>query len=93
MTVLIIKTKFLFSVYLLGTVFVDDSENSFVHAYYLELFILALIPIIFSCSLLVKWKRNNWADHPLSLILSRYDPSDWTTVAHDISTEYQRYLN
>lgn len=81
-----------FSVYLLGTLLVNDNEKAFVSVYFNELILLSMLPI--ACSLeivVVKWKPNNWAKHPLSIILSRYNSVDWTLIAHNISTEYQWY--
>jgi len=80
-----------FSVYLLGTLLVNDNEKAFVSVYFCELILLSLLPIGYSVSVVFKWKSNNWANHPLSIILSRYDSVDWTLIAQNISTEYQWY--
>ncbi|XP_050533820.1 E3 ubiquitin-protein ligase TM129 [Daktulosphaira vitifoliae] len=76
-------------VYLLGTLLANDSEEEIVYQYFYELFCLALIPVVLSCSVLYKWMSNNWANHPLVKILIRYDPGDWMLVAREISMEYQ----
>lgn len=81
-----------FSVYLLGTLLVNDNEKSFVSVYFNELILLSILPIAFSLEIVVvKWIPNNWAKHPLSIILSRYNSVDWTLIAQNISTEYQWY--
>jgi len=80
-----------FLVYLLGTLIVNDSEKAFVSVYFYELILLSLLPIIYRFSVVSKWKSNNWANHPLSIILSRYNSVDWTLIAQNISTEYQWY--
>lgn len=82
---------YFFLVYLLGTLLVNNNEKAFVSVYFYELIFLALLPVIGSLSVVSKWKSNNWANHPLSIILSRYNPVDWTIVAKTISTEYQWY--
>ncbi|XP_022181873.1 E3 ubiquitin-protein ligase TM129 [Myzus persicae] len=76
-------------VYLLGTLLVNDNEKAFVSVYFYELIFLALLPIFYSYSVVSKWKSNNWANHPLSIILNRYNSVDWTLIAQNISTEYQ----
>jgi len=85
------KCAFFFSVYLLGTLLVNDNEKAFVSVYFYELILLSLLPIAYSFTVVSKWKSNNWANHPLSIILSRYNSVDWTLVAQNISTEYQWY--
>lgn len=84
--------SFVYIGYLLGTRLVSDSRGAFVNGNFYELFALALLPVVVGCSVLYKWKSNNWANHPLSVTLSRYNGADWTAVARDISTEYQRYV-
>ncbi|XP_050437108.1 E3 ubiquitin-protein ligase TM129 [Adelges cooleyi] len=76
-------------VYLLGTLIANDSETEFVYRHFYELCCLALLPIICCCSVVFKWMSNDWANHPLALLLNRYDPADWKLVANEISTEYQ----
>ncbi|XP_025417297.1 E3 ubiquitin-protein ligase TM129 [Sipha flava] len=76
-------------VYLLGTL-LESEKSYFIHTHFYELLCLTLVPIVYSCSLVYKWKDNKWASHPLSINLSRYDPGDWTLVAQNISAEYQR---
>jgi len=83
---------FFFSVYLLGTLLVNDNEKAFVSVYFYELIFLALLPVGYSFSIVSKWKLNNWGNHPLSIILSRYNAVDWTLIAQNISTEYQWYV-
>lgn len=80
-----------FSVYLLGALLVNDNEKAFVRVYFNELILLSLLPIAYSFIIVSKWKSNNWANHPLSIILSRYNSVDWTLIAQNISTEYQWY--
>lgn len=80
-----------FSVYLLGALLVNDNEKAFVSVYFYELILLSLLPITYSFIIVSKWKSNNWANHPLSVILSRYNSVDWTLIAQNISTEYQWY--
>lgn len=89
--IVILFNFFLFPVYLFGSLFINDSEELFVNVYFYELCCFALIPIFFSCSVMLKWMSNNWANHPLAIVLSRYNPTDWTAVARSISSEYQRY--
>lgn len=78
------------TVYLLGTLLVSDGENTFVYANFFELLCLTLLPVIFACSVVLKWKSGGWSNHPLSVVLSRYNSTDWTLVAQDISNEYQQ---
>ncbi|VVC45853.1 Putative transmembrane protein precursor [Cinara cedri] len=76
-------------VYLLGTLFVNNSEKSFVYVYFDVLCLLFLVPIGISVSVVYNWKSNDWANHPLRIVLNHYDPADWTIPAHNITTEFR----
>lgn len=87
---ILIMFLFIFiSVYLLGTLLVNDSEREFVHVYFNELCFLFLVPLSFFCSVVISWRSHGWNNHPLVIDLRCYDSAHWTIPAYNISTEFR----
>lgn len=71
-------------------------KNSILQSFWYMLVILAILLPIGAITLIYYYKRNNWRNHPIPKILSKYSntPSDansWMSVASQINSEYRRH--